>query len=157
MDVGFRRRNYECVQRYIAVFLTLNLRVRLPKCIDYTKAPLTKLSRLLTSAPHEITSARTLSDAIVPQLQTCPSDTYIIVSQPGVDASDYADKRAAPLLRKMVIGNDERIRSSLSAREVLGRVDGEDLSRILREECEAGLLRVDASSKDCRSLTWSRD
>ena len=45
-----------------------------------------------------------------------------------------------------MLGNDKSIRSSLAVKEVLGELSGEHLSKLIREKCGAGHLRVDASS-----------
>lgn len=82
----------------------------------------------------------------MPVLEECTSDTYIIVSQPGVNAADYQD-RAAPFLRMKMLGDDKSIRSSLTVKEVLGEVSGISLSKAVQQKCGAGHLRVDASSK----------
>ena len=105
--------------------------------------------RLLASSP-DFTSAETLSKVIIPELEACTSDTYIIVSQPGANALDYRD-RASPYLQMKMLGNDKSIRSSLAVREVVGELSAGHLSGVIQEKCGAGHLRVDASSKSsCR-------
>lgn len=106
----------------------------------------TNSSRLLIPSQPNLVSTSTLIQAIVPQLGTCPSDTYIIITQPGVDAADFTDKRATPLLRQMARGEDKHVRSSIAVNDVLGSLDTSALSNLVREKCGAGLLRVDASS-----------
>lgn len=82
----------------------------------------------------------------MPILEQCTSDTYIIVSQPGVNAVDYQD-RATPYLRMKLLGDDKSIRSSLTVKEVMGELSGILLSKAIQQKCGAGHLRVDASSK----------
>ena len=101
--------------------------------------------RLLASSP-DLTSAETLSKIIIPELEACTSDTYVIVSQPGANALDYRD-RASPYLQMKMLGNDKTIRSSLAVREVVGELSAGHLSGVIQEKCGAGHLRVDASSK----------
>ncbi|KAL8692011.1 MAG: hypothetical protein Q9224_004047, partial [Gallowayella concinna] len=101
-------------------------------------------SELLTSTP-QIISASTLLETLTPQLSTCPSDTYIIVTQPGVHAEDYSDRYSAPHLRRKVLGEDERVRSTMSVMDVLGDVDAEKIVGMLEERCGAVVLKVDAS------------
>lgn len=101
-------------------------------------------SELLASSP-DLTSAETLSKVIIPELEACTSDTYVIVSQPGANALDYRD-RASPYLQMKMLGNDKSIRSSLAVREVVGELSAGHLSSVIQEKCGAGHLRVDAST-----------
>ncbi|KAL2046177.1 hypothetical protein N7G274_001624 [Stereocaulon virgatum] len=102
-------------------------------------------SELLAPSPS-LVSASHLSDIVTPQLTACNSDTYVIVSQPGVNAADYGDRRSAPHLRKKMLGDDKTVRSSLAIKDVLGYVNVEDMSRAVQDRCGAGHLRVDAST-----------
>ncbi|KAL8832461.1 MAG: hypothetical protein Q9170_004872 [Blastenia crenularia] len=102
-------------------------------------------SELLTTSP-QITTAETIFKSISFQLSTCPSDTYIIVTQPGVHAEDYKDRYAAPYLRKKIQGEDKRIRSSMSITDILGEVDTDALMRLVGEQCGAAVMKVDAST-----------
>lgn len=68
-----------------------------------------------------------------------------MVSQPGVNAVDYED-RASPYLRMKMLGDDKTIRSSLTVKEVIGKLSGDHFSRVIQDKCGAGQLRVDASS-----------
>ncbi|KAF6227418.1 hypothetical protein HO133_008862 [Letharia lupina] len=99
---------------------------------------------LLASSP-DLTSAASLSKVIIPELEACTSDTYVVVSQPGVNAVDYQN-RASPYLRMKVLGNDKSIRSSLAVKEVMGEISGDHLSKVIQEKCGARHLRVDAST-----------
>lgn len=69
------------------------------------------------------------------------------MSQPGVGAADYENKRSAPHLRKRMLGDDKSIRSSLTVKEVLGWLNVDDISGAVQDRCGAAHLRVDASSK----------
>lgn len=46
-----------------------------------------------------------------------------------------------------MLGADKSIRSSLAVKEVVGELSPDYLSNVIQEKCEAGHLRVDASSK----------
>ncbi|KAL8724710.1 MAG: hypothetical protein Q9166_007798 [cf. Caloplaca sp. 2 TL-2023] len=102
-------------------------------------------SELLTST-SQISTASTIQDTIKSQLSICPSDTYIVVTQPGVHAEDYSDRYAAPHLRRKVLGEDERVESTMSVTDVVGKVDAEALVDAMKDDCGAALLRVDAST-----------
>lgn len=101
-------------------------------------------SELLAASPH-LTSAASLGKVVIPELEACTSDTYVVVSQPGVNAVDYQG-RAAPYLWMKILGDDKSIRSSLTVKEVVGELSGDHLSKVIQEKCGAEHLRVDAST-----------
>ncbi|KAL8928233.1 MAG: hypothetical protein Q9208_001943 [Pyrenodesmia sp. 3 TL-2023] len=113
-------------------------------------------SELLASSP-QIVSADTLSKSITPQLSTCPSDTYVIVTQPGVHAQDYSDGLSMPFLRRKIQGKDDRIRSSVSVTDVLGTMDTDAIVQTLESKCGAALMKVDASSSSSISSGHIRE
>lgn len=78
-------------------------------------------------------------------LDNCPSDTYIIISQPDVSASDYTSKSTAHL-RQLLNKTGSEIPSTWIVPEVIGEVDSEKLVQHLQTKCGADLLKVDASS-----------
>ncbi|KAI4089301.1 MAG: hypothetical protein LQ344_005519 [Seirophora lacunosa] len=102
-------------------------------------------SELLPSTP-QIVPAKALTESIISVLSSCLSDTYIIVTQPGVHAEDYWDRYAAPHLRRKVQGEDKAIRSAVSVTDVLLDVDTGAIVRSLEQGCGAALLKVDAST-----------
>lgn len=104
------------------------------------------LYRILFSSPQIVKSA-SLSQNINEALQKCPSDTYVIVSQPAVNAADYHDPEAAPRLGRNIHGDNKNIRSSMTVSDVLGALDVDSVSRQLQEKCGAEVVRIDASSK----------
>ena len=108
-------------------------------------------SRILASSP-QIASAASISSTVISELEKCPSDTYIVVSQPGVNAADYADPSSAPYLRKRISGEDTRVRSSFTVADVLGEVDADRLVGAVETKCGASVLSVDASSE---SQPWN--
>ncbi|KAL8836328.1 MAG: hypothetical protein Q9176_006389 [Flavoplaca citrina] len=75
-------------------------------------------SELLAISP-QLAAASTVQETITSQLSKCPSDTYVVVTQPGVHAEDYSDRYAAPHLRRKISGEDERIRSTMMVTDVL--------------------------------------
>ncbi|KAI4167538.1 MAG: hypothetical protein LQ343_007136 [Gyalolechia ehrenbergii] len=102
-------------------------------------------SELLTTSP-QIVHAGTISKTIISQLSKCPSDTYIVVRQPGVRAEDYEDRYAAPHLRKKIHGEDDRIRSSMSVTDVLGDVNTAPIITAIERNCGAALSKIDAAT-----------
>ncbi|KAL9036159.1 MAG: hypothetical protein Q9180_004460, partial [Flavoplaca navasiana] len=101
-------------------------------------------SELLATSP-QLAAASTMQETITSQLSKCPSDTYVVVTQPSVHAEDYSDRYAAPHLRRKISGEDERIRSTMMVTDVLGGINAEAIIGLVEAECGAGLLRVDAS------------
>ena len=106
---------------------------------------LANLCRLLTSSPN-LVSASSLQKTIDSQLKTCPSNVYIIVSQPGVNAVDFHDYRATPNLAQWLQGEDKEIRSSFVAQDVKGVVDAAGIRKMLQVKCDAEHVRQDVSS-----------
>lgn len=98
----------------------------------------------------QIVSAASLSKIITSELRKCPSDTYVIVSQPGVNAADYHDRFSAPHMRQNIAGENKNILSSMTVPNVIEALDADSLSKEVQERCGAEVLHVDASSK------WSR-
>ncbi len=81
------------------------------------------------------------------ELQKCPSDTYVIVSQPAVNAADYHELSSAPCLQRNTAGDNRNIRSSMKVSDVIGALDADNMSKEIQGKCGAEALRVDASSK----------
>ncbi|MCJ1414700.1 hypothetical protein MMC32_001027 [Xylographa parallela] len=102
-------------------------------------------SEILASSPH-IATAASLSTTLNLELKKCPSDIYIIVSQPGAATADYKSQHSTPYLRRCVSGEDKHIRSSFTVPEVLGEIDTTALSNTLEQQCGAGTLNIDAST-----------
>lgn len=110
-------------------------------------------SELLTTSP-QIVHADTVSQSLTSHLSKCPSDVYIIVTQPGVHAEDYKDRYAAPHLRKKIQGEDETIRSSMTVTDVLGDVNTNQIIRAIEKNCGAAVSPIDASTG---SFTLAKD
>ena len=108
-------------------------------------------TRILLSSP-QIISATSLGSTLVKELGKCPSDIYVIVSQPGVNALDYSGQHSTPHLDRWISGEDKDIRTSYTVSDVLGELDIGALVRTLEKKCGAGTLTVDASSK----FSWTR-
>jgi hypothetical protein len=110
--------------------------------------------RLHVSSP-QVASSATLSQTIIAQLEKCPSDIYVVVSQPGVHADDYSERGFAPRLEKAVSGRDKHIKSFFTVAQVLGEIDTSVLTAVLEDKCGAGTLHVDASSELSQSSSKS--
>jgi hypothetical protein len=102
-------------------------------------------SDILVSSP-QIVSGPSINKEIALRLEACPSDIYVIVSQPGVNAVDFQGSVSAPHLRRKLSGDDRNIRSSLMVSDVIGKFDSTNLRRIVEEKCGATPLKIDAST-----------
>ncbi|KAL3445703.1 BIG/ATPase V1 complex, subunit S1 [Aspergillus insuetus] len=100
----------------------------------------------LLSASAQLKSAASLLDDLSTILSTCPSDYYVIASQPGVHAIDFSARTSAPRLAAKLTGQDETIRSATIINEVAGVLETKQIRSILESGCGAQTTVVDASS-----------
>lgn len=77
---------------------------------------------------------------------SCPSDTYVVVSQPGVEAFDYDRPNAASNLQRRLAEADARTASSLAIPQVQGSVDTRSLVATLQKQCDANVVSVNIDS-----------
>ncbi|EEA25812.1 hypothetical protein TMatcc_005951 [Talaromyces marneffei ATCC 18224] len=103
-------------------------------------------SELLSSASSNVVSATSLLSDVWSSLKTCPSDYYIIATQPGVHATDYSTQKATPRLREKVLGNDKAIRSNITVTEVVGLLDPTFIRNGLEQECGAQVTKIDGGA-----------
>lgn len=81
-------------------------------------------------------------------LSQCPSDYYILVSQSGVSAKDYACRKTTPVLAQRLSSTRQSgiaIRSSLVIKDVLGSVDPSSWVELLESTCGVHTTEIDAS------------
>ncbi|KPI45846.1 uncharacterized protein AB675_598 [Cyphellophora attinorum] len=103
-------------------------------------------SDLLNSAP-KLSSAAAITSEISRTLSLCPSDHYIIVSQPGVTARDYSSKKTTPTLAQRLSSKGSHgVRSSVSIPDVVGEIDTEQWRRSLQSNCKLDVVVVDATA-----------
>ncbi|KUL87312.1 hypothetical protein ZTR_03343 [Talaromyces verruculosus] len=103
-------------------------------------------SDLLSSSSANVLPATSLLSDVWSSLKTCPSDYYIIATQPGVHATDYSTQKATPRLREKVLGNDKAIRSNITVTEVVGIFDPTSIRNGLEEECGAEVTKIDGGA-----------
>lgn len=87
-------------------------------------------------------------------VQDCPSNVYVLVSQPDVTIEDFADKDATRHLRHRVQRKNDAVKSATIIPEVFGTLDVERIQSYLRETCRASVMDVDAT---CIRSTLSND
>jgi hypothetical protein len=125
-----------CLSRHLTLHPILDVRVRRHASGDaWTIA---NAARLFT-ADKALANAETVTSEIAEALTSCPSNHYIIVSQPGVSAADYRSIKRASVLRK-----DSK--TAVSIPDVIGAIDTEYWERTLQAKCDAEVLHIDAST-----------
>ncbi|KAJ5938222.1 hypothetical protein N7454_004564 [Penicillium verhagenii] len=93
-----------------------------------------------------IKSGASVFDEVSSALDTCPSDYYVVVSQPGVHSTDFLTHKSAPRLGAKMLGKDRSIRSKMSVNEVAGVLDAKQIKNFLVEKCNAQTTAIDGSS-----------
>ncbi|KAJ5577897.1 uncharacterized protein N7459_006861 [Penicillium hispanicum] len=106
---------------------------------------LASTSEVLTNSAY-IKSASSLFDSLSSALNTCPSDYYVVVHQPGVHSSDFETRKSAPRLGVKMLGKDKSIRSKISVNEVAGVLDPKQVQDLLENKCKAQTTTIDGSS-----------
>lgn len=92
-----------------------------------------------------IKSGASVYDEVSSALSTCPSDYYVVVSQPGVHSSDFSTRKSAPRLGAKLMGKDKSIHSKTTVNEVAGLVDGKSIKSLLVDQCKAQTTAIDGS------------
>lgn len=103
--------------------------------------------RLFQSENKHILSATSIQKSIESQLTACPSDSYVLVNQPGASTEGYTSADPVPHMRAKLSGADEKIRSRIIVDAVHGGIDVRSMSTLLQEKCGAVPIRIDASSE----------
>ncbi|KIW01366.1 uncharacterized protein PV09_07135 [Verruconis gallopava] len=96
-------------------------------------------------AHSQLVSSSALTDQVSHALSSCPSDTYIIIAQPGVSASDFSAGSSSPNLRQY-LNKTAGIVETWVVPEVAGLLDARSLERQVQERCKADVLRIDATT-----------
>ncbi|KAI9728989.1 MAG: hypothetical protein M1828_000074 [Chrysothrix sp. TS-e1954] len=104
------------------------------------------LRNLQLNKTAHISPASKINTALSRLAVQCPSDTYILVSQPGLSAEDLAAREAMPMLGRDVKDSTICGGSSVSVANVMGNVDVEGIAERLRKGCGAVVEEVDYSS-----------
>lgn len=105
-----------------------------------------KASSILDSSQTQLQTASSLLDNLAPKLSTCPSDYYVIASQPGVHSADFTGSRSAPRLGDKMLQTDKTIKSSLIVNEVVGVLDAGQIGDMIERACGADRTVIDAES-----------
>ncbi|EAW11837.1 Ac45/VOA1 transmembrane domain-containing protein [Aspergillus clavatus NRRL 1] len=106
---------------------------------------LASTSEILATSSNFQTADALLED-LSSQLSTCPSDYYVIASQPGVHSTDFSTIKSAPRLGAKMTGKDKAIRSKMVINEVVGVLEAKQVQQLIEKECGAQSTVIDASS-----------
>lgn len=96
--------------------------------------------RLVDSSSHigasdDVATAIRVKEHVVSILHNCPSDTYLIVNQPGVRDADFANANSAAYLQRRLSGEDTSVRTKHVISSVVGDVSSTHLSAELVRHC----------------------
>ncbi|KAJ5902302.1 BIG/ATPase V1 complex subunit S1 [Penicillium taxi] len=106
---------------------------------------LASTSEVLANSAY-IKSGASVLEEVSSSLSSCPSDYYVVVSQPGVHSSDFSTRKSAPRLGTKMLGKDKSIRSKMSVTEVSGLVDDRQIKRLLEDKCKAQTTSINGAS-----------
>jgi hypothetical protein len=94
-----------------------------------------------------VISAQSLQESVEHRLKGCPSNTYVVVSQPGISTNDLTVSKSTPHLRRRLSGKDDNVKSIFAAKNVVGDVDGMALVASITRECHTkSTLLLDGES-----------
>ncbi|KAL3478220.1 BIG/ATPase V1 complex, subunit S1 [Aspergillus californicus] len=100
----------------------------------------------ISSDSAQLKTATSLLENLATKLSACPSDYYVIASQPGVHSTDFTTRKSAPRLGVKMTGQDKTIQSTTIINEVAGVLDVKQIRSILESGCGTETTVIDASS-----------
>ena len=109
------------------------------------RPPANRLYSLKTDAIPDIASASTIEPALLASLQSCPTENYLVVSQPGVSVDDFSTSRNTPLLRDR-LSTTNAGQTSIQVRDVLDRLDTSAIVQHLAKACSRSTQNIDTTS-----------
>jgi|HubBroStandDraft_4_1064222.scaffolds.fasta_scaffold371074_1 hypothetical protein len=77
-------------------------------------------------------------------LSGCPSDIYVIISQPNLNVADFSSSTALPRLQRFVSRNS--VKTKIRVSEVIGELSTRDLEDYLESHCGATVIEADQLS-----------
>ena len=104
----------------------------------------------IAGTDHVATASR-VKDHVLSLLRDCPSDTYLIVREPGVVDTDYTK---AWHLQERLAGKFETVKSSHTIRSVVGDLSDTDLPKELAKQCnlKTGSLKIQSVADSLANL-----
>lgn len=104
-------------------------------CTD--KAPSPRLSRPISQ--DQLQSSSRVLESTKQLLESCPTNHYLLVSQPNLNAGHLSSKAAVPKLSDSL----GHAASSYSVAEIAGELDMKSIATYIREKCELPRSAVD--------------
>jgi hypothetical protein len=77
-------------------------------------------------------------------LSGCPSDIYVILSQPNLNVADFSSSTALPRLQRFV--SRSSVKTKIQVSEVIGELSTRDLEDYLKSHCGAAVIEADQIS-----------
>lgn len=100
-----------------------------------------RLSDSATQDQAQIQSSASVTKLATDILSSCPTDRYLIVTQPNLHASHLRSAASAPRLQHTL--KSAQVVSSVSVAEVAGALDVKSLSKLIKESCGSKKASVD--------------
>ncbi|KAK4983326.1 hypothetical protein LTR66_008866 [Elasticomyces elasticus] len=97
-------------------------------------------------ASAQVASAKTLESQLLDVARLCISNSYVVVEQPGVSATDFASSTSTPHLQRILGGATSAFYTAVTIPDVIGRVDAGAIVSTLGDVCKAVVVDVDGSS-----------
>lgn len=113
----------------------LYITVRISLVVGLGRRLLTRAS-IAASAGQIQTSSAVVADT-KQFLSSCPTDVYVVATQPGLNAADFAtgDSQAMTSLH-LAATKDARVKGRYIVSEVLGQLPDYDMAAFVRSACE---------------------
>lgn len=94
----------------------------------------------------QLATSESITSSVSLALSQCPSNLYIIISQPGVTASDFS-RKTTPSLHRYISpeAGTSPLRSSTSVKDVVGEIDTQKWRDMLEADCTKWSVDIDAS------------
>jgi hypothetical protein len=138
------------LQGLVSIFLLLDRKVG--ACGRIRKKCWLTSNRIPKGSTPQLSSSQSLFNSVKADLSACPSDAYIVVTQPRVGTKDFRDEDSAPFLRRSLeAAKHAKVQTSYSVANVVGEFDADNLQSWLEVKCDAGIMKVDAMSQFCPS------
>lgn len=102
-------------------------------------------SSLKTSSIPDLAAASTIVATLLNSLQSCPTQNYLVVSQPGVSADDFTTFRNTPLLRDRMSATGTS-QTSIQVRDIIDRLDTSVITQYLAKTCSRSTQNIDTTS-----------
>ncbi|KAK8137639.1 hypothetical protein PG984_003132 [Apiospora sp. TS-2023a] len=121
-----------------------------------------KLADSATQDQAQIQSSASVTKLATDILSSCPTDRYLLVTQPNLHAAHLRSSKSAPRLQHTL--KSAQVASRVSVAEVAGALDTKALSKLIKESCgkkasvdEVTLEAIPTASSDDETLKENDD